>query len=135
MASITNLGKRNHLILRQVETPLAGTYVDGEWIDAVTEQVVIRANIQPAVASYQTKLLPEGDREKEAIAIYSNDWLHVSRSGCPPVAADILLYRGAHWKVVVSRPYGNYGQHCEAFAIKLDDSLTIRDTGTIGVIK
>lgn len=135
MASITNLGKRNHLILRQVETPLAGTYVDGEWIDAITEQVVIRANIQPAVASYQTKLLPEGDREKEAIAIYSNDWLHVSRSGAVPLSCDVILYRGAKWEVVVSRPYGNSGQHCEAFAVKLDDSLTTRDTGTIGVIE
>lgn len=132
--SITNLGKRKHLILRDSDTAGNGDYVDGEWVEAVTKPLEIIANIQPSTMSYKTQMLPTGEREKEAIAIFSNDWLHVVRTGSNPLEADIVLYRGAQWKVVVSRPYGNFGQHCEAIAIKLDDTLVIREEGRMGVI-
>lgn len=131
--SITNLGKRPHTVLRDI---LQGGYVDGEWVKGVRRQVPIMANIQPSTFSYRTQLLPTGDREKEAISIFSNDWLHTSRTG-DNLVADVIVYREALWKVVVSKPYGNFGRHCEAMAIKLDDSDYAKyiETGTIGVIK
>ena len=131
--SVTNLGKRPHTVLRDT---LGGGYVDGEWVKQIRSQVIIMANIQPSTFSYRTKLLPSGDRDKEAIAIYSNDWLHTSRTG-DNVVADVVVYREALWKVVVSKPYGNFGRHCEAMAIKLDDSdyAEYIKTGTIGVIE
>ena len=47
-----------------------------EYVEAQEELIKIRANIQPSMASYRTQLLPQGDRNKEAISIYSNDWLY-----------------------------------------------------------
>lgn len=132
--SITNLGKRKHLVLRDSDTVGNGDWVDGEWVEATVVPVEIIANIQPSTMSYKTQMLPTGEREKESIAIFSNDWLHVVRTGSNPLEADIILYRGAQWKVVLSRPYGNFGGHCEAIAIKLDDTLVVRESGTIGVI-
>lgn len=132
--SITNLGKRSFNVLRHSDVDGFGDWVDGEWIEAVHEVVVIKANIQPSMASYRTQLLPSGDREKEAISIYSNDWLYVARTGAKPKEADVVIYRDAHWQVVVIRPYGNFGQHCEALAVKVDDSITFRVNGTIEVI-
>lgn len=132
--SITNLGKRKHLVLRDSDTAGNGDWIDGEWVEAVSKPVEIIANIQPSTMSYKTQMLPTGEREKESIAIFSNDWLHVVRTGSNPLEADIVLYRGAQWKVVLSRPYGNFGQHCEAIAIKLDDTLVIRQEGRMGVI-
>lgn len=131
--SITNLGKRPHIVLRET---FQGGYVDGEWVKEVRSLIPIMANIQPSTFSYRTQLLPTGDREKEAISIFSNDWLHTSRTG-DNLVADIVVYREALWKVVVSKPYGNFGRHCEAMAIKLDDSdyAEYIKTGTIGVIK
>ena len=131
--SITNLGKRPHIVLRDI---LQGGYVDGEWVKGVRRQVPVMANIQPSTSSYRTQLLPTGDREKEAISIFSNDWLHTSRTG-DNLVADVVVYRDALWKVVVSKPYGNFGRHCESMAIKLDDSDYAKyiKTGTIGVIK
>lgn len=130
--SITNLGKRPHKVLRDFG---GGGYVDGEPVSSVKVEVTIMANIQPSTFSYRTQLLPSGDRDKEAIAIFSNDWLHTSRTG-DGVECDVIAYRGAFWEVVISKPYGNFGQHCEAMAIKLDDSDTgdYKITGSIGVI-
>lgn len=133
MASITNLGKRPHKVLRQISE---GGYVDGEPVQGLREEITIMANIQPSTFSYRTQLLPSGDRDKEALSIFSNDWLHTSRTG-DNIKCDLIVYRGALWEVVVAKPYGNFGQHCEAMAIKLDDSDTgeYKITGLIGVIR
>lgn len=132
--SVTNLGKRDYLVIRHAPFLGTGEWVDGEWVEATTEEVTVRANIQPSTFSYRTQVLPSGDREKEAINIYSNDWLNTARTGLNALQADIIIYRGAQWKIVVSKPYGNFGQHCEALAIKIDDTLTVREVGSIGVI-
>ena len=164
--SFTTLGKRNYTILRHIlnfdiETEIGlgiedelgnpllivnpleatGQYVDGEWIEVSSvdlAEFTIRANIQPSMASYRTQLLPEGDRNKEAVTLFSNDWLYTARSGVAYpdgnnaiLKGDLILYRGGYWEVVVSRPYGNFGEHCEALAIKLNDSLIPRVDGDI----
>ena len=127
--SITNLGKKNHRVIRVSGT---GDYVDGEYLEAPEEELFIRANIQPAMSSFRTQLLPEGDRNKEAITIYSNDWLYTARSATEiTLPCDLIVYRGARWEVVVARPYGNFGEHCEALAIKLNDSNIERINGDI----
>jgi len=133
--SITTLGKRDYTIIRVNGT---GQYIDGEYINASPEELKIRANIQPAMSSFRTQLLPEGDRNKEAITIYSNDWLYTSRSGTSNADGsstslnnDVVIYRGAKWEVVVSRPYGNFGEHTEALAIKLNESNVPRLEGNM----
>ena len=127
--SFTTLGKKLHRVIRVSGT---GDYVDGEYVESPSEVIIIKANIQPSMASYRTQLLPEGDRNKEAITIFSNDWLYTARSAVDiPLPCDLVIYRGAMWEVVVSRPYGNFGEHCEALAIKLDDSNIPRINGDI----
>ena len=129
MRSLTNLGKRVHQVTRQVDD--SGKWVDGEWVQADRAIISIYANIQPSLLSYQSKMLPESEREKEAIAIFSNHHLYTARTGSVPLEADLIFYRGAYWKVVVSKPYNNFGEHCEAIAIRLDDSISPRITGEI----
>lgn len=129
--SITNLGKKEYIILRDSQELGTGERVNGEWIAATRFEVPIIANIQPNTASYRTQLLPVGDREKEALNIYSNDWLYVARSGLDPLECDIVLYRGAKWEVVVVKPYNNFGEHCEAMAVKIDDSVIPRFEGNM----
>ena len=132
--TITNLGKRDYTVIRVDGT---GQYVDGEYIESTPQEIKIRANIQPAMSSFRTQLLPEGDRNKEAITIYSNDWLYTTRSGTSlggvsnSAQNDVVIYRGAKWEVVVSRPYGNFGEHTEALAIKLNESNIERINGDI----
>ena len=133
--SITNLGKRDYTVIRVDGT---GQYIDGEYITSVPIETKIRANIQPAMSSFRTQLLPEGDRNKEAITIYSNDWLYTARSSTSSLGSysaslpcDIVIYRGAKWEVLVSRPYGNFGEHTEALAVKLNESNIERIDGDI----
>ena len=125
---LATLGKRVHKVMRP-NSLLGGQWVDGEYVESVYEEINIYANIQPSTLSYRTKLLPEGDSEREAIAIYSDDWLHVAQTGATNIKADKVAYRGALWEVVVCKPYGNFGNHCEALALKVDDSLTLRSVG------
>lgn len=132
--SFTTLGKKNYRVIRS----MGGDYVDGEYITLPNQELIIRANIQPSMASYRTQLLPEGDRNKEAITLFSNDWLYTARSGVvypdgsnAILKGDLVIYREGYWEVVVSRPYGNFGEHCEALAIKLNDSLIPREDGDI----
>ena len=101
MRSLTNLGKRLHQVTRQVDD--SGKWVDGEWVQANRAIINIYANIQPSLLSYQSKMLPESEREKEAIAIFSNHHLYTARTGSVPLEADLIFYRGAYWKVVVSK--------------------------------
>ena len=129
MRSLTNLGKRVHQVTRQIDD--SGHWEDGEWVQADRVIINIYANIQPSLLSYQSKMLPEGEREKEAIAIFSNHHLYTARTGEIPLEADLIFYRGAYWKVVVSKPYNNFGEHCEAIAIRLDDSESPRITGEV----
>ena len=129
MRSLTNLGKRVHQVTRQVDD--SGKWVDGEWVQADRVIINIYANIQPSLLSYQSKMLPESEREKEAIAIFSNHHLYTARTGSVPLEADLIFYRGAYWKVVVSKPYNNFGEHCEAIAIRLDNSESPRITGEV----
>ena len=133
--SITNLGKKSYSVIRASS---GGDYIDGEYIKQPDELVQIRANIQPSMSSFRTQLLPEGDRNKEAITIYSNDWLYTARSSTSSsdcistsLPCDLVIYRGAKWEVVVSRPYGNFGEHTEALAIKLNESNIERIDGDI----
>lgn len=133
--SLTNLGKKVYTVIRVDGT---GQYVDGEYVESTPQGIKIRANIQPAMSSFRTQLLPEGDRNKEAIAIYSNDWLYTARSSTSlpdrvstSLQCDLVIYRGAKWEVVVSRPYGNFGEHTEALAIKLNESNIERINGDI----
>ena len=128
MRSLTNLGKRLYQVTRQVDD--SGKWVDGEWVKADRAIINIYANIQPSLLSYQSKMLPEGEREKEAIAIFSNHHLYTARSG-GSLEADLIFYRGAYWKVVVSKPYNNFGEHCEALAVRLNDSVSPRITGEV----
>lgn len=123
--SITNLGKRIHYLERHSPSK----WVDGDFVEGGVKIVPIKANIQPSTLSYRTQLLPSGDRDREAIAIYSNHWVNVSSKGSNPTPPDVILYRGARWEVVVTKPYGNFGRHCEALALKLDESQTRRDEG------
>jgi len=128
------IGRKKYTLLRDNETLGSGQWVDGEYVPTAAgkTEVPFKANIQPAFQGYQLKLLPAGDREKEAIFISSEDYVYTARSnGSKLLEADIVIYNGAMWKVMYSMPYQNLGFHCECVAIKLPDSEKERITGKV----
>ena len=108
-----------------------GSWVNGNYVPAQKQEITIIANVQPNFPQYLTKLLPEGKREKEAVWFSSDDWLYTTRTGNVPLEADLLKYRDALWEVLVVRPFGNFGTHCECVAVKLDKDDTNRVTGKV----
>lgn len=135
MVSRVRLGKRTH----QVKRYKKGEYVRGRWVEGEAEEIEIVANIQPSMTWKMTHLLPEGMREKQMIAIYSNHWLHGSLSGDHTGnndgrTPDVILYRGAEWVVVLALPYGNFGEHVEAIAVRVDKATYIEEEGLMGVV-
>ena len=48
----------------------AGSYVNGDWVEGTTVDVVIQANVQPA-RDHEIMMLPESERSKEWLKIYS----------------------------------------------------------------
>ena len=127
--SITNLGKKVYTVLRDVDDDQSGEWVDGEWIPATKKEIKIKANIQPAFSFNQTRLLPEGDRDKEAIWGSSNQWVYTSRSGARNLEPDVIVYNGTLWEVKATMPYLNFGKHVEFVAIKIKDQIRPRTEG------
>lgn len=130
MAGVAKFGKKWHNIRRKS----AGRWEHGEWIEGTDELVKIYANIQPAFSMQQTRLLPEGDRDKEAIWGSSNHWVYKAESGDPPISPDIVMYRGAEWEVKGVMPYLNHGSHVEFVAVKIKDSEAPRIGGIVNPV-
>ncbi len=95
-----------------VKRSTAGTYVNGVWV-ATLSGVYVMAAIQPAMGA-DIMRLPEGDRTKKILKLYSADELLVhSESGRKP--ADIVIIGGVdhvvmhvetwpqYWKALVAR--------------------------------
>lgn len=122
-----NLGKKPYTVYRDVG---GGSYVHGVWTSTTKTTVTIKANIQPANAT-QTKVLPEGEREKEIIWISSNDYVYSSRKGTSPLEADQIMYNGVLWEVRYAIAYQNLGFHVEALAIKMDNQTKERTSGDV----
>lgn len=134
---LATLGKRKHKVLR--DSGITGSYIEGEWVESPKVEIDIYANVQPSYGSPLLKHLPEGEREKESVLIFSDHWIYTATSGVAEdgskvsLKADILKYRGCEWEVSIARPFGNFGTHVEAIAVKLNDELVTRFEGIVGV--
>lgn len=68
--------KPNFLLTKKVPITLKrrvqGSYVNGEWVEGTTTDVVIQANVQP-LRDHELMQLPESERSKEWLKIYSAD--------------------------------------------------------------
>ena len=125
-----NLGRKKYTVYR--DDGLNGGYIDGEWVESGKVEVTIRSNIQPSFQAYQTSLILQGDREKEAIWFSSIDYVYTSRSnGIKNLSPDYILYNDCLWEVKYTMPYQNLGFHVEGLAIKLPDSERERITGEV----
>lgn len=80
-----------------------GSYVNGVWTSGAITQIVVQANIQP-VRYRDTLLLPEADRTRQAIRIYSSDELREQVEG--KWDADEFDYNGFRYVIMKVQYYG-----------------------------
>ena len=77
----------------------AGSYVSGRWVEGATSVLSITASVQPDRARPDELLhLPEADRAREAIRLYTTATLRTSDESAG-IQADEVVWEGEQWEV------------------------------------
>lgn len=69
-----------------------GTLVKGRYVEATPYTVEVKANVQPLVRMTDKLMLPEADRSKKALVIYSQTPLRAMREGDGGWEADRFVW-------------------------------------------
>jgi hypothetical protein len=102
-----------------VTRPTAGSYVSGRWVPGSTGAVTVIASVQPDRARPDELLhLPEGDRAREGIRLYTDTHLYTSdeASGTP---ADLVEWQGEQWEVVRVESWPLHIGHYKVLALRI----------------
>lgn len=81
------------------------TNVRGRLEDPEPIEVVIKANVQPVLKSTDVRMLPEGDRSKAALMVFSNAEIRMQREGPGGWMADTFFWEGVEYEVMKSISY------------------------------
>ena len=85
----------------------AQTWVNGRPVPGTSEVVQIVANVQPVLKSTDTLLLPEADRSKAVLKVYTRgDALRQLREGSGGWSADRFMWDGELYEVMKVINYG-----------------------------
>lgn len=77
----------------------AGGYVSGRWSAGATSTFDVTASIQPVKLRHdELQHLPEGDRNRSAIRVYTATELH-SESEAGGTLADFVTWDGEQWEI------------------------------------
>ena len=75
-----------------------GSYISGVWVDGVAEEVTILANVQPTKGS-ELMALPESDRSRDIIKIYTTDEILGVQEGDGKTSPDLIIWQGNTYEV------------------------------------
>lgn len=82
---------------------MSGAYVDGIWVPGEIVEITIEGNAQPMRGS-ELLALPESDRSKESIKVYTASTLNtVEEVGA--TVADVVVWSGKKYKVMRAYTY------------------------------
>lgn len=93
-----------------------GTYSAGRWTP--TETAITMTGVITIPSSTDLDQIPEGDRQKGAIAVYSSQPLEVTTVAG---TSDEILWRGNRYRASQLSPYADYGYY-KVIAVKMDPS-------------
>lgn len=104
-----------------IRRPTAGSYVMGRWVQPTTaERVTIQANVQPVRTTKELMLLPEGDRTKDSLKLYTTTKLQGRQEGATVKTGDTFVWTDGHtYEVVVAHTYEmGVLNHTKAIAVR-----------------
>lgn len=89
-------------ILRHAE----GSFVDGDWVEGAETTVTIQANIHP-FSDYQVMMLPESDRTKSWLWLFTSDLVRQKKEGPLGVGygADRFVWDGDLYEIIKTENY------------------------------
>lgn len=77
---------------------------DGFWVTSPDTVIAVEANVQP-MSDTDLMLLPESERTKEWIKIYSAEQVREAKEGPSGWEADFVVWEGDVYRVMKSRHY------------------------------
>lgn len=96
-----------------------GSRTKGVWTNAAQTTITISANIQPVLKGTDTLLVPEGDRSKEIIKIYTTTLLKSRVEGTTSNQGDIVEWDGKQFEVMKVIQYQmGVLDHVKAIAVR-----------------
>ncbi len=99
------------------------SYVNGRLVEGSSSTVRIKANVQPVLKSTDTLLIPEADRSKAVLKVYTNGAeLRQLKEGPNGWAADRFLWKGDLYEVmkVIDYDTGNLLKHFKALCCRVE---------------
>ena len=97
-----------------------GSYVDGEWVEGSESNVDIEANVQP-FSDYQYMILPESDRTKQWVWVFTSSEIRTLKEGSGGWAADEFVWNGERYKVMKTQRFQMTVQdHYEAKCVRIE---------------
>jgi hypothetical protein len=76
-----------------------GQFVDGDWVEGGITVVTAKCNVQPLKPS-ELMLLPESERTREWLKVYSDVELRTAQEGIGGWEADEFVWQGYTYKVM-----------------------------------
>lgn len=97
-----------------------GSYVDGDWVEGAEQQVVIQANVHP-FSDYQVMMLPESDRTKSWMWLFTADVVRQKKEGLGGYGADRFLWDGDMYEVMKTQKFSmGVRDHFEAKCARVE---------------
>lgn len=99
----------------------AGSYINSRWVEGTEQSFRITGSEQP-VSGRELLALPEGERVKTVLKVYTGERLYTAREA-ESKTADIIVINGADYKVVKVWPYkvGNNFGYNKVLAVDIVD--------------
>jgi hypothetical protein len=88
-----------HKIPLTIYRQTSGSYVDGEWVDGTTTEIILQVNIQP-LKPYEIMMLPESDRTRNWVKFYSADYARTLKEGISGWSADEFIWKNDRYKIM-----------------------------------
>jgi hypothetical protein len=112
------LMRHAHMAGITINRSLGGDYVDGRWVSMGVTAIAVTASVQPAGAR-QKQSLPEGDRAKEVISVWSLQAVDVvNRTEKRP--GDIVVWNNKNFEVVELTDWTDHSNYWQAICVKVD---------------
>lgn len=97
----------------------SGSWNAGRWDG--TETTITITGVITVPSSTDLEQVPEGDRQKGAIAVYATQPLQVTTTSG---TSDEILWRGNRYRASQLSPYADYGYY-KVIAVKMDPSTGV----------
>lgn len=97
-----------------------GSYVNGRWVEGTESSVIIQANVHP-FSDYQVYLLPEADRTKSWMWLFTADLVRSKKEGTQGHGADRFLWDGEWYEVMKTQKFSmGVRDHYEAKCARIE---------------